>query len=108
MEEPENNFNRFFRPSTHGFSELSSLTCPSDSSIVFGVGDAPPVFQNIFEILFGFGEVHSLDGFGSLIGIFIMGTDVLSRGFGNLIRIRISGVSCLSHNQSIIDNKLKY
>ena len=99
MNESKDNFDGFLGPSAHGFSELSGLSCSSDPSIVFGVGDASFVSEYILEILFGFGKVHSFDGFGGFVGVFIMCANIFSGGFGDFVGIGVSGVNSFSHSQ---------
>jgi hypothetical protein len=43
---------------------------------VFGIGDASSVSEDVLEILFGFLNAESLDGFGGLIGVLIMNSKI--------------------------------
>lgn len=43
---------------------------------MLGEGDASAVGKYVFQVLLGFGNGESLDGLGSLIGIFIMDPEV--------------------------------
>jgi hypothetical protein len=52
---------------------------------VLGVGDASSVGEDILEILFGFGDSESLDGFGCLIGVLIMDSEISACGFDDYI-----------------------
>lgn len=78
VDQSKDNLDRLFRPSTEGFSELSSLSGPTDTAIVGGVGNASPVSEDILEILLSLGNGESLDGFGSLVGILVMNSEISS------------------------------
>ena len=55
----------------------------ADASEVLGEGNASSVSKDILEILLSFGKAESLDGLGSLVSVFIMDSQVFSRGFGD-------------------------
>ena len=50
---------------------------------MFGVGDASSVGKDIFEILFGFCDGESFDGFGSFVCVFIMNSEIFSGGLSD-------------------------
>jgi hypothetical protein len=81
----QDNFDWFFRPSSEGFTKLSSLTSSTNSSIVLSVGNTSSVSQYILEVLLGLGDCETFDGFGSLIGVFIMHSKVSSWRFGDYV-----------------------
>ena len=45
---------------------------------MLGVWDTSSVGENILEVLFGLCEGKSLDGLGSLVGVFIMDSEVFA------------------------------
>jgi len=59
------------------------LTGSSDTSVMFGVGDASSVSKNILKILFGLRNAESLDSLGSLVGVFIMDSEVFAGCLGD-------------------------
>ena len=50
----------------------------TDSSVMFGEGDTSSVCEDVFQVLLSFGDGETLDGFGSLIGIFIVDSEIFS------------------------------
>jgi hypothetical protein len=52
------------------------LTSSSDSAVIFGVGDASSVVEDILEILSSLGDGETLDSFCGLIGILIMDSEI--------------------------------
>ena len=78
VDQSEHGLHGLFGPSSEGLAELSSLTGSADASEVGGVGDAASVGEDILEILFGLGDSQSLDGFGSLVGILVMNSEISS------------------------------
>ena len=46
---------------------------------MLSVGNTSSVSEDVFEILFGFGDGETFDGFSSLIGIFIMNSEISGR-----------------------------
>jgi hypothetical protein len=85
VDQSEDNSDRLFRPSTESFSEFSSLSSSSDPTKVFEVGYTSSVSKNILEVLFSLGDGESLNGVGSLIGVFIVNSEVLGGGSGDYI-----------------------
>ena len=82
----QNDFDWFLGPSSESFSELSGLSGSSDSSVVFSIGDTSSVSEDVLEILFGFGDGETFDGFGSLIGVFIMNSEISGWRFSDYVR----------------------
>jgi hypothetical protein len=85
VDQSEDNSDRLFRPSTESLTEFSSLPSSSNTTEVLEVGYTSSVSKNILEVLFSFGDGESLNGVGSLIGIFIVNSEVLGGGSGDYI-----------------------
>lgn len=83
VNESEDGSDGLFGPSTKGLAEFSSLSGSADASVVLGEGDASAVGEDVLEVLFGFGDGQALDGFGGLVGIFIMDAEVSAGTLGN-------------------------
>ena len=83
VNESQDNLHWFLWPSSESFSELSGLSGSSDSSVVFSVRNTSSVSEDVFEILFSFGDSKAFDGFSSLISVFIMDSEISSWWFGD-------------------------
>ena len=81
----QNNFDWFFGPSPKSFSELSSLTGSTDSSVVFCVRNASSVSEDVLEILLSFGDGKTFDCFSGLISVFIMDSEISCWRFSNYV-----------------------
>ena len=79
----QNNLYWFLRPPSKGFSELSGLTSSTDSSVVFSIRYTSSMSQNILKILFGLGNWKAFNSLSSLIGVFIMNSEVSSWRFSD-------------------------
>ena len=87
--ESQNNLDWFLWPSSESFSELSRLSGSSDSSVVFSVRNTSSVSEDVLEILFGFGNGKTFNGFGSLISVFIMDSEISSWWFSDYVFVDI-------------------
>ena len=43
---------------------------------MLGVGNAASVGEDVLEVLFGLGDGESLDGFGGLVGILVVDSEI--------------------------------
>jgi hypothetical protein len=59
------------------------LSGSSDTSIVLGVRYTSSVGKDILKVLFGLGKGESLDSFSSLVGVFIMDSEIFAGGLGD-------------------------
>jgi hypothetical protein len=73
----ENNSDRLLRPSTEGFSELSSLSGSTNSTKMFKIRDTSSMSEDILKVLFSLGNGEALDSVGSFIGVLIMDSEIL-------------------------------
>lgn len=76
VDESEHHSDGLLGPSSQSLAELSSLSSPTDSSVVGSVGHTSPVSEDVLEILSGFCNGESLHCLGSLVGVFIMDAEV--------------------------------
>ena len=78
VDQTEDDSDRFFGPSTESFTEFLGLPSSSYTTEVVQIGYTPSVGQDVFEILFGFGDRHTFNGISGLVCVFIMDSKILS------------------------------
>ena len=83
VDQTEDDSDRFFGPSTESFTEFLGLPSSSYTTEVVQIGYTPSVGQDVFEILFGFGDRQTFNGISGLVCVFIMDSKILSWGSGN-------------------------
>lgn len=62
----------------------------TDSTEMLKIWDTSSVGKDILKVLLGLGNSEALDGISSLVGVFIMNSEVFGRSSGNFVDGRIS------------------